>query len=147
LESRVTSPHEEAAVTTAQLTGHRRRELALANRYVNALAARDSESLGSLFAPAVDFRGLTPGMVWEAGAAETVVRDILLVWFGPADDIERIEEVQTALIGTRVRVGYRFAGTCESGAFIVEQQAYFEESDGHITWMRVLCSGFQVTAG
>jgi hypothetical protein len=25
----------------------------------------------------------------------------------------------------------------------VEQQAYFEERDGRITWMRVLCSGYQ----
>jgi hypothetical protein len=131
---------------TAQL-GSRQHELApriaLAHSYVTALAARDPDSLRAVFAPEIDFRGLTPGMVWEAKAAEVVVRDILLVWFGEADNVESIEELETALIGTRVRVGYRLTGTCDSGPFTVEQQAYFEERDGRITWMRVLCSGYQ----
>jgi hypothetical protein len=30
-----------------------------------------------------------------------------------------------------------------SGSFVVEQQAYYTERDGQITWMRVLCSGFR----
>ena len=29
------------------------------------------------------------------------------------------------------------------GPFVVEQQAYYEERDGRIGWMRVICSGFR----
>ena len=29
------------------------------------------------------------------------------------------------------------------GRFVVEQQAYLEERDGRIGWMRVMCSGFR----
>jgi hypothetical protein len=29
------------------------------------------------------------------------------------------------------------------GPFVVEQQAYYTDRSGQITWMRVLCSGFR----
>ena len=35
-----------------------------------------------------------------------------------------------------------FAITAD-GRFLVEQQAYIEERDGRIGWMRVVCSGFR----
>ena len=41
----------------------------LAHRFTAALAARDAAALRSLFAREVDFRGLTPGRVWEAERA------------------------------------------------------------------------------
>jgi hypothetical protein len=34
-------------------------------------------------------------------------------------------------------------GQDPDGLHTVEQQAYVEERDGRISWMRVLCSGFQ----
>ena len=41
------------------------------------------------------------------------------------------------------RVAYRLHGHDSQGGFLVEQQAYLEERDGLISWMRVLCSGFR----
>jgi hypothetical protein len=31
----------------------------------------------------------------------------------------------------------------KDGPFVVEQQAYYEERDGRIGWMRVVCSEFR----
>ena len=51
--------------------------------------------------------------------------------------------VQTDSFADRERVGYRFRVRNPDGLFEVEQQAYIEERDGRIGWMRVLCSGFR----
>ncbi|HTU28873.1 MAG TPA: hypothetical protein VMF07_05805 [Solirubrobacteraceae bacterium] len=40
-------------------------------------------------------------------------------------------------------MSYRFRGVNPDGPFVIEQQAHYTESDGRITWMRVLCSGFR----
>jgi hypothetical protein len=37
--------------------------------------------------------------------------------------------------------------TTQDGDFVVEQQAYIEERDGQIGWMRVVCSGFRPLDG
>ena len=47
------------------------------------------------------------------------------------------------MVADRERVGYRFSVTNPDGDFLVEQQAYLEERDGRICWMRVVCSGFR----
>jgi hypothetical protein len=44
-------------------------------------------------------------------------------------------------------LGYRLLVTSPAGRFVVEQQAFLEITEGRITWMRVLCSGFRPTAG
>jgi ketosteroid isomerase-like protein len=46
-------------------------------RYVDALAAKDTEALLELFAADVVFRGMTPGRFWEAGSPEEVVQKVL----------------------------------------------------------------------
>jgi MFS family permease len=51
--------------------------------------------------------------------------------------------VETAMVGARCRLGYRLRGVSPDGRFVVEQRAFFEVADGKITWLRVLCSGFQ----
>lgn len=115
----------------------------LAHRFAAALAARDAAALLSLFGSEVDFRGLTPGRVWEARTADALVNDVILgSWFEPTDVIQRIESVQHGQIGTRTRFGYRLRVENAGGTFIVEQQAFCDLTDGVITWLRVLCSGF-----
>lgn len=115
----------------------------LAHRFAAALAARDAAALLSLFGSEVDFRGLTPGRVWEARTADALVNDVILgSWFEPSDVIQRIESVQHGQIGTRTRFGYRLRVENAGGTFIVEQQAFCDLTDGVITWLRVLCSGF-----
>jgi hypothetical protein len=128
----------------------------LADRFTAALAARDAAALRSLFGSEVDFRGLTPGRCWTAGTPDALVNDVILgAWFEPCDAIQRIESVQSGQVGTRTRIGYRLRVKNPGGTFTVEQHAFCDLTNGKITWLRMLCSGFvpltetgaQATAG
>jgi hypothetical protein len=86
---------------------------------------------------------MTPRDFWEASDADTVVDGILLgKWFEPSDHIVEVTSVETAAIGHRERVGYRFRVHNESGDYMVEQQAYYESEGNQIGWLRVMCAGF-----
>lgn len=116
--------------------------------FVEALAAKDAATLTALFGNEVDFRGLTPGQVWEAHTAAEAVSEVILGnWFEPTDIVERVDGIETSVVGDRCRLGYRLLVTSPAGRFVVEQQAFVEIAEGRITWMRVLCSGFRPTAG
>jgi len=120
----------------------------LAHRFATALAAKDAAALRSLFASEVDFRALTPGRAWEASTPDAVIDEVILgSWFEPGDVIKQVEAVQHGQVGTRTRIGYRLRVESAGQAYTVEQQAYCDLSDGKITWLRVLCSGFVPAAG
>ena len=115
----------------------------LGEAFAKAVARKDFDEVGRLLHPEVDFRGLTPGRMWEASDARSVVDDVLKVWFEPSDELERLVSTETDAFADRARVGYRLEGHNGDGPFVVEQQAYYEERDGRIGWMRVVCSGFR----
>jgi len=120
----------------------------LAHRFATALAAKDAAALRSLFASEVDFRALTPGRAWEARTPDAVIDEVILgSWFEPGDVIRQVESVQHGQVGPRTRIGYRLRVESAGQAYTVEQQAYCDLSDGKITWLRVLCSGFVPVAG
>ena len=118
----------------------------LGARFVRALAAKDFAQVASLLHPEVDFRGMTPGRCWQADTATQVVDEVLRSWFEDSDQIDELLQLDTARLVDRERVGYRLAVSNPEGSFLVEQQAYYETSNGSITWMRVLCSGFRPVA-
>lgn len=119
----------------------------LGERFARAMAAKDGPALLEVLAPKVDFRAMTPGRVWESETAARVVDDIILSkWFGTTDVIEGIEGIETDTVADRPRVGYRFRVTNPDGAFVVEQQAYYDVEDDRISWVRILCSGYRPTA-
>lgn len=118
----------------------------LGPRFVAALAAKDHAELASLLHPGVDFRGMTPGRFWEASTPTQVVDGVLRCWFEDSDQIDEVLKVDTTRIADRERIGYRLAVSNPDGRFLVEQQAYYETSDGLITWMRAMCSGFRPSA-
>lgn len=115
----------------------------LGREFAEALGRKDFDAVMALLDPTIDFRGLTPRREWEATDAQTVVEDILQQWFEDSDQLEEIASIETDSFADRQRVAYRFRGTNPDGGFVVEQQAYYTESDGRINWMRVLCSGFR----
>ena len=130
--------HHHGAATAAEDLGR---------QFAAAFAARDAVGLLVLFSDEVSFRGLTPGRVWQADTAAELVDGVLLgCWLKPADTVHRVEAVETAMVGTRCRLGYRLHGVNPDGRFVVEQQAFFDVDDGAITWLRVLCSGFRPDA-
>jgi hypothetical protein len=51
--------------------------------------------------------------------------------------------LETGSLVDRDRVAWRFAVTTPDGPHLVEQQAYYSATDGRISWMRVICSGFR----
>lgn len=119
----------------------------LGSSFAAALALKDFDRIRDLLHPEVDFRGLTPRRVWEAGDPEALVGGVLREWFADSDRIERLEHLETARVGDRERVGYRFLVRNPEGLFEVEQQAFIGERDGRIGWMRTLCSGFRPVGG
>ena len=117
---------------------------ATGHAFVAALTSKDDDAMLALFAPAVDFRALTPGQLWERETPAEVVSEVILgTWFGPGEAVELVEAVDTGLVGDRGRVSYRLRVADGDSRYVVEQQAYLELTAGQITWMRVLCSGFR----
>jgi hypothetical protein len=116
----------------------------IGEKFVTALAAKDADGLRAVLDPALDFRALTPGKFWECdGADDLVDRVVLGHWFEPTDHITRVLRVDTEDVGARHRVGYRLAVTNGDGDHMVEQQAYYETDGDRITWLRIMCAGYQ----
>ncbi len=113
-------------------------------RFARALAAKDAAALGALFAAQIDFQALTPGRHWQADTPGRVAEDIILGhWFGAGDDIKELCAVATGQVAGRDHVAYRLRVARDGRDHLVEQQAYYDTDGGQITWMRVLCSGYQ----
>ena len=117
-------------------------------RFARALAARDSAALGALLGDPVDFQALTPGRHWQAGTGRQAVEEIILArWFGAGDDITELCSVTSGQVLDREHVAYRMRVRREGRDYLVEQQAYYHTEGSRITWMRVLCSGYQPLPG
>jgi hypothetical protein len=115
----------------------------LGKAFAEALARKDVAGVAAVLDPEIDFRGLTPSRSWEASGADAVLELVLSQWFEYSDEIEEVASLDTDAFADRQRVAYRFHVRNPDGSFVVEQQVYYTERDGQITWMRVLCSGFR----
>jgi hypothetical protein len=111
--------------------------------FARAFAAKDAARIRELVDPGVDFRALTPNRSWEASGADALVEILFDHWMEPTDEVEAVEHVESDSFADRERVGYRYRVRNPDGEFLVEQQAFIEERDGRIGWMRVVCSGFR----
>lgn len=113
-------------------------------RFARALAAKDDAALCALLADRIDFQALTPGRHWQAATAREVVEEIILgKWFGAGDHIQKLCSVTTGQVSERGHVAYRVCVRRSDSDYLVEQQAYYSTDGAQITWMRVLCSGYQ----
>jgi hypothetical protein len=113
-------------------------------RFARALAEKDDVALCALLADRIDFQALTPGRHWQAATPREVVGEIILGhWFGAGDHIQELRSVTTGRVSEREHVAYRVRVRRSGSDYLVEQQAYYSTEGAHITWMRVLCSGYQ----
>ena len=112
-------------------------------QFARALAAKDFDRVAELLHPDVDFRGMTPGRFWEATGSDQVIGEVLTSWFEDQDVIEAVVDLDTGRMADRDRVAWRFAVSTSDGPHLVEQQACSSTTDGRISWMWVLCSGFR----
>lgn len=77
-------------------------------------------------------------------SADELVDDILLgTWFESSDTISEVPSVETDTVMDCQRVGYRFKITNPDGDYVVEQPAYVESDGEQISWLRIMCAGFQ----
>ena len=68
---------------------------------------------------------------------------MLRYWFGPGAAITGLAELTTGEVGGRQHVAYRLRVTRDGREYLVEQQAYYDTEGDQISWMRVLCAGYQ----
>lgn len=118
-------------------------ESTLGHEFAEAVVRKDFDGVMTLLAEEIDFKALTPRRNWEASSPRAVVDDALSQWFGDSVELESLVSVEADTVGDRHRVAYRFQGANADGPFVIEQQAYYTETEGRIDWMRVLCSGFR----
>ncbi|HEY5155328.1 MAG TPA: hypothetical protein VIJ47_11375 [Acidimicrobiales bacterium] len=115
----------------------------IGERFARALADKDAAGLKALLASDVDFRAMTPGKFWEADDVDVIVDETMLgTWFDSQRRIVEVLAVETDRVGSLDRVGYRFLVERSDGEFVIEQQVYFATSEGRISWLRLMCSGF-----
>ena len=113
-------------------------------RFARAIAARDPAALSALLADRIDFQALTPGRHWQAATAPEVVEEIILGrWFSAGDQVRELCSVASGRVLEREHVAYRVRVHRSGRDYLVEQQAYYDTDGARITWMRVLCSGYQ----
>jgi SnoaL-like domain len=112
--------------------------------FLEALATRDYELMGTTLAPAVRLRAMLPPgpMDWE-GPDE--VAAVFSSWFGDAEDFELIDAT-VGEVGGRLHLSWRLRvrpapfGIGE-GWHVIEQQAYADAASA-IESLDLLCSGF-----
>ena len=112
--------------------------------FARAVADKDRRALAGLLADDVDFKGLTPGRLWEATDAAGVTAIFFDTWFADEDRIVGVGPVRAGeTVGDTEHVSYRFDLANDDGPQVAEQQAYYRATDGRISHLRVMCSGFR----
>ena len=113
-------------------------------RFARAVAAKDAAALAATMAGGIDFQALTPGRHWLAVSPRQVAEEFVLGhWFGPGAVITGLASLTAGQVGGRQHVAYRLQVTRDGADHLVEQQAYYDTDGGQISWMRVLCAGYQ----
>lgn len=114
-------------------------------QFVQSLAEKDRDGLLALFAPTVDFRGMTPGRFWEAASPAEVIDEVLLGhWFENHDSVEEVLALDSGTHVDRQRVDYLMRVRSRDDLCLVEQRGYFDlDDEGRITKMNLVCSGFR----
>ncbi len=113
-------------------------------KFARAVAAKDQAALRAVLSDTIDFQALTPGRVFHAASGtELAVEVILGTWFARAQ-MDELCAVTAGRVADREHVAYRVRLHADGDEYLVEQQAYYQTADdGRISWMRVLCSGYQ----
>jgi hypothetical protein len=112
--------------------------------FARAIAAKDQAALRAVLSDTIDFQALTPGRVFHAETGTEVAVEVILgTWFARAQ-MDELCAVTAGQVAGREHVAYRVRVRAGGDEYLVEQQVYYDTADdGRISWMRVLCSGYQ----
>jgi len=114
----------------------------MARRLVEAVAARDHDGIVRTLAPDVRFRYLIPPGPGEVVGASNAAATYL-DWFGGADPLE-VKDVVVRQVAGRVAARYQFLARRDERWEVIEQQTYLDvDTDGRITTIDLLCSGYR----
>jgi hypothetical protein len=113
----------------------------LSEQLVAGIAAQDETAIADCFSEGAEFRALSPpGLRERSGSADAAA--LIAAWFGDATVLDLVE-TQTAEIGDRLHISYRFSGVEDGDSFIVEQHLFCVVRGGKIERADLLCSGFR----
>lgn len=107
----------------------------------------DPEEMVAALSPTVDFKGLTPGRLWEASSPDGVVDAVLGHWFRARDRVVELLHLTEDQVADTRRIQYRFALENPEGSFVAEQQAYYRTGSQGIEHLRIMCSGYRPRTG
>jgi hypothetical protein len=108
---------------------------------VRAITSQDEAAFAACFASNVEFRALIPpGLRERTGAAGAAA--LISQWFGDSTGL-RLLDSDSAEVGDRLHVWYRFAGVEEGEAHVVAQHVFCTTRDRTILRADLLCSGFR----
>lgn len=111
------------------------------DEFLDAILARDFARARGLLHSDIDFRAMTPRLIWEA-SDPAGVEEVLRGWFEhPEREVERVDPIEAYSVQDTKRVGWRVYGSGAEGLFVYEQQAYVREDGGQLVWLRIMCTG------
>ncbi len=112
----------------------------LGERFVAALADRDSKRLEACFDSKARLRALVPPGPQEHRGAQVIAR-VFAAWFGDADTIQLVDS-DSEPVADRLHVRYRFRESYKDGdSELIEQDAFCLVDQGRILAMDLVCSG------
>ncbi len=109
--------------------------------FAKALSAKDEAGVRAITTPDLDFRAMTPRRHWEAHNHDELVDILFGHWLEPSDEVVALLSTSTGEVSTRSHVAYRLHLRTAHGESLMEQQMYYNVTDGRISWARVMCSG------
>lgn len=117
----------------------------VAERLLDAIAARDFEAIAKCFADDARFEVLTPHRL-RSHATATAAAERYRYWLARLADFEVVDR-DTLTIADRVRVRYLFRGRDpELGWQLNEHTGYAAVEQGRIASMTLTCAGFRPTS-
>jgi hypothetical protein len=116
--------------------------VALDERLASAIATRDRAAFRSLFTTPVRFWAVTPRRFWDAETPVEVEDIVFGHWFPEGVAVSDVRMLERQPVAHSAALGYRMWVQTPVGPTVVEQVGYYQETEGRISDLRMVCSGF-----
>ena len=114
----------------------------LGDRLALAIAARDRTALRELFTTPVRFRAVTPRRFWDAETPVGVEDIVFGAWFPDEMTVTDVRLLERDPVTHTGKFAYRLSVDTPVGPTVVEQVGYYQEAEGRMSDVRLVCSGF-----
>ena len=116
--------------------------LSLGDQLASAIAARDRSALRALFTTPVRFTAVTPRRFWDAETPVEVEDIVFGHWFPDDVQVTDVRLLEGEPVQETAKLGYRLSVDTAAGPSVVEQTGYYQVTDGQISAVRLVCSGY-----